>query len=283
MKHIFIAFKDFRESSGKDRWKILGKILACLTGLIFLAVIGIFVYFAKDLPSPGRVTSRFVAESTKIYDRTGNHILYDIHGEEKRTLIPFSEMPDSLKYATITLEDQEFYSHYGLKFSSIIRSALKDVLNRGTAQGGSTITQQFVKNSILTREKTFARKIKEAILSIEMEQKFSKDEILEMYLNEIPYGSNAYGAEAAAQTFFGKHARELSLEEGALLASLPQAPSYYSPYGNHTDALRGRQVFALNQMAKLGYITQEQAEAAKEVEIFSKIKAPSENISAPIL
>jgi len=281
MKHIFIAFKDFRESSGKDRWKILGKILACLTGLIFLAVIGIFVYFAKDLPSPGRVTSRFVAESTKIYDRTGNHILYDIHGEEKRTLIPFSEMPDSLKYATITLEDQEFYSHYGLKFSSIIRSALKDVLNRGTAQGGSTITQQFVKNSILTREKTFARKIKEAILSIEMEQKFSKDEILEMYLNEIPYGSNAYGAEAAAQTFFGKHARELSLEEGALLASLPQAPSYYSPYGNHTDALRGRQVFALNQMAKLGYITQEQAEAAKEVEIFSKIKAPSENISAP--
>ena len=256
-------------------------MILLLVFLGLLSVAGVFLYFAKDLPSPGKVTSRFVAESTKIYDRTGNYILYDIHGEEKRTLIPFEEMPETIRYATIALEDQEFYSHRGLKFSSIIRSVLKDILNRGTAQGGSTITQQFVKNSILTREKTFTRKIKEAILSIEMEQKFSKNEILGMYLNEIPYGSNAYGVEAAAQTFFGKHARELNLEEGALLASLPQAPSYYSPYGNHTDALRGRQVYALNQMAKLGYITQEQADAAREVDIMSQIKAPSENISAP--
>jgi len=281
MKSIFIAFKNFRESSGKARWKALSKIAAYFAGLFFLAIIGVFLYFAKDLPSPGKVTSRFVAESTKIYDRTGNHILYDIHGEEKRTLIPFEEMPETVKYATIALEDQEFYSHHGLKFSSIIRSVLADILHRGTAQGGSTITQQFVKNSILTREKTFTRKIKEAILSIEMEQKFSKNEILGMYLNEIPYGSNAYGIEAAAQTFFGKHARELNLEEGALLASLPQAPSYYSPYGNHTDALRGRQMYALSQMAKLGYITQEQADAAREVDILAQIKAPSENISAP--
>ena len=281
MKHIFIGFKDFKNTSGKERWKALGKILGLFAVFVLLVVGGVFLYFAKDLPSPGKITNRFVAESTKIYDRTGNHILYDIHGEEKRTVIPFSEMTDSVKYATIALEDQDFYAHYGIKFSSIIRSALTDILHRGVAQGGSTITQQFVKNSILTREKTFTRKIKEVILSIEMEQKFSKDEILGMYLNEIPYGSNAYGVEAAAQTFFGKHARELSLEEGALLASLPQAPSYYSPYGNHTDALRGRQVYALNQMARLGYITQEQADAAKDVDIMSEIKAPSENISAP--
>src|SRR3990172_9223841 len=227
MQHVFVAFKDFKNSSGKARWKALGKILAYLTGLVLLVVAGVFAYFAKDLPSPGKITKRFVVESTKIYDRTGNHILYDIHGEEKRTMIPFAEMPEAIRYATIALEDQDFYSHYGIKFTSILRSAITDILHRGTTQGGSTITQQFIKNSILTREKTFSRKIKEVILSIEMEQKFSKDEILGMYLNEIPYGSNAYGVEAAAQTFFGKHSKELSLDESALLAALPQAPTYY--------------------------------------------------------
>lgn len=281
MKHIFVAFKDFRNSSGKARWKALGKILAYFAGLVFLAVVGVFIYFAKDLPSPGKLNSRFVAESTKIYDRTGQHILYDIHGEEKRTIIPFSEMPDSVRYATLTLEDQSFYSHHGIKFTSIIRSAIKDVLHRGTTQGGSTITQQFVKNSILTREKTFTRKIKEVILSIELEQKFSKDEILGMYLNEIPYGSNAYGVEAAAQTFFGKHARELTLDEGALLAALPQAPTYYSPFGSHPEALKARQEYALKQMVSSGYITQEQAEQAIQVDVLGKISPYAENISAP--
>lgn len=260
---------------------MLGKIALYAGGALIIFVIGLFLFFAKDLPSPGNIGNRVVIESTKIYDRTGNHILYDIHGEEKRTRISFQDMPEALKYAAIALEDQDFYAHHGIKFTSIIRAALKDVFNRGTAQGGSTITQQFVKNSILTREKTFTRKIKEVILSLEMETKFSKDEILEMYLNEIPYGSNAYGIEAAAQTFFGKPAKDLTLDESALLASLPQAPSYYSPYGNHTDALRGRQMYALKQLTNLGYITQEQADAAAEANTLSKIKPPSENISAP--
>lgn len=281
MRHIFVSFRDFKSASGRERWRMIGKFTLYLAGAGFLFVTGIFIYFAKDLPSPGKISSRTIVESTKIYDRTGDHILYDIHGEEKRTQIPFQEMNDSVKYATIALEDQNFYSHHGIKFTSILRAAMKDVLHRGVAQGGSTITQQFIKQSILTPERTFSRKIKEVILSLELEQKFSKDEILGMYLNEIPYGSNAYGIEAAAQTFFGKHARELSLDEAALLASLPQAPSYYSPYGNHTDALKERQVYALSQMAKLGYIAQEQAEAAKEIDIFSKIKPPSENIFAP--
>lgn len=281
MPHIFVSFKDFKSASGKERWRIIGKIALYLGVAFFLFVAGVFIYFAKDLPSPGKVSSRFVAESTKIYDRTGNHILYDIHGEEKRTQIPFKEMPDTVKYATIALEDQNFYAHYGIELAAILRAAAKDILGRGATQGGSTITQQFVKQSILTPEKTFSRKIKEAILSFELEQKFSKDEILGMYLNEIPYGSNAYGIEAATQTFFGKHARELTLDEAALLASLPQAPTRYSPNGSHTELLKSRQEYALSQMAKLGYITQEQAEEAKKVDVLAKVKPSTENISAP--
>ena len=133
----------------------------------------------------------------------------------------------------------------------------------------------------MTPEKTLSRKVKEAILSIELSQKFSKDDILGMYLNQIPYGSNAYGIEAAAQTFFGKHAKDLTLDEAALLASLPQAPTYYSPYGNNTTALIARQRYALSQMVKSGYITQQQADDAKAVDVLSKIKPPSENIVAP--
>lgn len=281
MKHIFVAFKNFKNSSGKERWKLIGWIFGIFCSAILLAVAGIFLYFYKDLPSPSSLNKRFVAESTKIYDRTGTHILYDIHGEEKRTMIPFSEMPDSTKYATIILEDQNFYSNHGIEITAIVRAGVADLLHRGATQGASTITQQLIKQTVLTPEKTLSRKIKEAILSIELSQKFSKDDILGMYLNQIPYGSNAYGLEAAAQTFFGLHAKELTLEESALLASLPQAPSYYSPYGNHTDALRGRQAYALNQMAKAGYITQQQADEAKDVDVFSKIKPPAENISAP--
>ncbi|MDD5083844.1 MAG: PBP1A family penicillin-binding protein [Candidatus Moranbacteria bacterium] len=265
----------------RNIWKILWlSFLALAIGsLIFTA--GFFIYFAKDLPSPGKVNSRFIAESTKIYDRTGEHLLYEVHGEEKRTLIPYEEMPEVIRTATITLEDQEFYSHHGIKFTSIVRAVLADVLHRGAKQGGSTITQQFVKNSLLSPEKTLTRKIKEVILSLEMETKFSKDEILAMYLNEIPYGSNAYGIEAASETFFGKHARELGLDESTLLASLPNAPSYYSPYGSHADALKARQEFALQKMANAGYITQEQADEAKQTDVLAKLKPQSEKIQAP--
>jgi 1A family penicillin-binding protein len=262
-------------------WKKLFRLASILAGLGFLSIVGLFLYFAKDLPSPGNVRERVVAESTKIYDRTGTHLLYEVHGEEKRTVIPFSDMPDVVKYATISLEDQDFYRHFGLKPSSIARALFKDIITLDTAQGGSTITQQLVKNALLSNEQTLARKIKEAILSIELETKYSKDEILEMYLNEIPYGSNAYGIEAAAQTFFGKPARELHLDEAALLAALPQATTYYSPYGSHTDALSGRQSYALKQMAELGYITEEQAQAAIDEDTLAKIMPQKNIIAAP--
>jgi len=281
MKHIFVSFKDLKSASRNNRWKFF-RILAVYFFLaLFVFVLGVFIYFSKDLPSPGKMNTRFIAESTKIYDRTGQHILYEIHGEEKRTIIPFDDIPDSVRYATIALEDQDFYSHHGIKLSSIIRAALKDVIGGGVSQGGSTITQQFVKKSLLTDERTFSRKIKEVILSLELETKYSKDEILEMYLNQIPYGSNAYGIEAASQSFFGKNAKDLTLDEAALLAALPQAPTYYSPNGSHPDALKGRQEYALKRMADLGYITREQADGFKEVDVLHKIRPFQENIDAP--
>ncbi|EKD58310.1 MAG: hypothetical protein ACD_56C00150G0009 [uncultured bacterium] len=280
MKPVFIS-KNFRSISAKDRWKLLGKISLYIFGTGFLFVVGLFIYFSKDLPSPTAMNSRNVAESTKIYDRTGEHLLYDVHGEEKRTVIPFEQIPENVKFATISLEDQGFYDHHGVVVSAIIRSALKDVVKGAKAQGGSTITQQLVKQSLLTSEKTLTRKIKELILALEIEQRYEKDEILSMYLNQIPYGSSAYGIEAAAQTFFNKSAKELTLSEATLLASLPNAPTYFSPFGTHTDALLARQKTALNRMAEQGYITAQQAEEAKSTDILAEISPKQNNISAP--
>ena len=280
MRPIFI-FKNLRNTPKRDIWKMVWKGGLYAFGAGVLVVAGTFLYFMKDLPDPNSLNKHDAIQSTKIYDRTGQHLLYEVHGEEKRTLVAFKDIPDTAKFATISLEDQDFYTHHGIKITSIIRAGLKDVISGGKSQGGSTITQQFIKKSLLSDEKTITRKIKEVILALEIEQKFSKDEILGMYLNEIPYGSNAYGIEAAAQTFFNKSARELTLDEAALLASLPQAPSFYSPFGSHTDELKWRQEAALRKMSELGYITKEQADEAKQVDVLAKISPKRENIEAP--
>ncbi len=266
----------------KRRWlRWLLKLAMWLVILVILLSVGVFAYYAKDLPSPGKLNARQVIESTKIYDRTGEHLLYEIHGEEKRTQISLSDMGKTIQAATVSAEDQDFYNHHGVQFKAIARAALYDVMGRSASQGGSTITQQLIKNSVLTPEKTFTRKVKEVILSVELEQKFSKDQILEMYLNEIPYGSNAYGIQAAAQTFFGKDAKDLGLAESALLSSLPKAPTFYSPYGDHLEDLKARQEYVLDQMAKLGYVTQDQAKSAKDFDVLAEIKPFQERIDAP--
>jgi len=257
------------------------KITGILMLIFFLVIAGVFIYYMKDLPDPSKINKRMVNESTKIYDRTGQHLLYEIHGEEKRTLISIDQVPDVVKYATIALEDQGFYKHHGFDFRGIMRAVILDVLNREIVGGGSTITQQFVKNSILTSEKRISRKIKELVLALEIEQKFTKEEIMQMYLNEIPYGANAYGIEAASQTFFGKHASELTLAQATLLASLPNAPTFYSPFGSNTDRLLVRWKSALNKMANLGYITLKQAKQASEEDILSQIQLVKDNIKAP--
>ena len=243
--------------------------------IIFISIL--FIYFAKDLPNPQKISQQKPIESTKIYDRTGKIILYDIHSEEKRTIVNFDQISDNLKNATLTAEDANFYYHFGIDFKGFIRAILENL--KGHKVGGSTITQQYIKNSFLTPEKTFTRKIKELILSLEMEIIYSKNEIFNFYLNQVPYGSNAYGIEAASQTFFNKSAKDLTLSESALLAVLPQAPTYYSPFGSHPEELKNKQEYILDRMILLNYINKEQSEQAKQEKLnFNKtsnsIKAP---------
>lgn len=251
-------------------WLIMG-------GAIF--AMAAFFYFAKGLPSTDKINERQVTQSTKIYDRTGKILLYDIHGEEKRTIISLDEMSQFVKDATIATEDANFYNHFGLDFKGIARALWGVITNNRGAGGGSTITQQFIKKSFFTDERSYLRKIKEWILAIELERRYSKDEILTLYLNQVPYGSNAYGVEAAAQTFFNKQAKDLTLAESALLAALPQAPSRLSPYGSHPEELKARQEYVLNQMIKNDYIAQEEADAAKKEEL--KFSEVAHSIKAP--
>ncbi len=246
-------------------------------GLVFLAIA--FLYYAGQIPDPSAIAARKVNESTKIYDRTENTLLYDVHGEEKRTIIPWEQMPDTIKNATLAAEDSEFYSHKGIDFKGILRAFYTDITHFSASQGGSTITQQLIKKTLLGDEKTIARKIKEAVLSVQVERKFTKNQIFWMYLNQIPYGSNAYGIEAASQTFFDKQAKDLDIAEAALLASLPKAPTYYSPYGNHVSELTARKNYILERMKNLGMITPNQYESAKKEAL--RMKAPKDSMLAP--
>jgi 1A family penicillin-binding protein len=248
-----------------------------LLGLLFAGVVAFFV-LGSNLPDPNKLMERQIAQSTKIYDRTGKIVLYEVHGDEKRTLVPLSEIPMNVRNATLAIEDKDFYKHGAFSLWAIFRTAITNILYHRSA-GGSTLTQQFIKNSVLTNEKTITRKIKELILSYRLEQKFSKDEILQLYLNEIPYGSTAYGVEAAAQKYFGKNIKDVNLAEATILAALPQAPSRYSPYGPNKDLLIGRQQYILDQMVVQGYISQDEAEAAKKTEL--AFKKPTEQMLAP--
>lgn len=247
--------------------------LWCVT----LGVIGVslFIIYAKNgLPDPNSIISRQVKESTKIYDRTGKTILYDIYGEERRTVVSWDAISETMKKATLAAEDSGFYEHPGFDLKGIVRSIVRDIQSGSSAQGGSTITQQLVGNALVGRQKGgftgIKRKVQELILAVEVEQRFSKDEIFGMYLNQVPYGSNAYGVEAAARTFFGVPASDLTLGQAAVLASLPQRPSYLSPYGTHLADLTGRKEYVLNRMVQLGYINSEQYEQAKQEQITFK-------------
>lgn len=246
------------------------------------AGLGVFVlasYFVQDLPSPEQISTHRAAQSTKIFDRTGTTLLYEVFGEEKRTIIPLPQIPEYIKQATVASEDDRFYENPGFSWRSIIRAFLTDLLHGEFAQGGSTITQQLAKNAFLSPEKTITRKVKELILAIRLERQYPKEEILGMYLNEIPYGSNTYGIEAAARTYFEKSAKDLTLAESALLVAVAKAPSYYSPYGVHTDELAKRKDGVLDRMAELGMITEKERDAAKKQKInlaerVTSIKAP---------
>lgn len=243
-----------------------------IVGAGVLAVAAMFLYFAKDLPSPSKINARIGSQNTIFYDRTGQTKIYEVHGDKNRTVIDFNKMPDNLKNATIAIEDKNFYHEGAFSSIGLLRAVVVDLTHRGAYQGGSTITQQYVKNALLDpTDHSFTRKIKELILSLEIEQLYKKDDILKLYLNEIPYGSQAYGVEAACRTYFPGDkqgdgdmcAPHLTLAQSATLAGLANLPTYYSPYGEHTPALVERQHLVLNQMVTQHLINQPDADAAK--------------------
>lgn len=258
--------------------KKLGVFLVVLVGLLFFAGLGYAAWISRDLPNPNQLLEREIAQSTKIYDRSGEHVLYEISGDEKRTLVSLEDIPDHVEQATIAIEDKNFYKHGGFSFFALARTAVTNVIFKKNA-GGSTLTQQFIKNAVLTPEKTYTRKIKELIMAYRLERKFNKDDILQMYLNEIPYGSNAYGVEAASQKYFAKSVKDVNLAEAAILAAIVQVPTRYSPYGPNKDILLARKDYVLQLMSEQGYISPEERDAAQQQEIV--FSGQETNITAP--
>jgi len=239
----------------------------------------LFFYFVKSFPRPEIFNERQLAQSTKIYDRTGQVLLYEIYGEEKRTWISLDFIPDHLKKAVIAAEDASFYSHFGIDLKGILRAVIADLKLGRPAFGGSTIPQQLIRSTFLSPDKTAERKIREVVLALELDRRYSKNQILEWYLNQVPFGQNAYGVEAASQTYFNKSVSEISLAESAVLSALIQAPSRLSPYGENKDQLLERKDYILNRMANEAFVDKETAQKTQEEEIVFmekpvRIKAP---------
>lgn len=246
---------------------ILGISLCLLvlgSGLIWFATL--------KIPDLSSFDKRILGQSTKIYDRTGEVLLYDLGKNVRRTVVSLDEISDYIKKASVAIEDAEFYNHNGFRLKSFLRAVMVNLVDREYSQGGSTITQQVVKNSLLTKDKTITRKLKEIFLALKLEKILDKDEILNLYLNEAPYGGTIYGIEEATESFFGKNAKDVTLAEAAYVAALPQAPSYYSPYGNHKDALDKRKDLVLDKMLENKLITKEEHDSAqKEIVNFKEI------------
>jgi len=275
-KVIFTSiFKLNITQSGKFK-KILGWSLLTVFVFGFLSITIITAWANKNLPSPDQLIKRDIAESTKIYDRTGKHLLYEIFANKNRTLVELKDIPEQLKNGVIATEDDRFYKHYGVRPLSIVRAVFNSVVYGERIEGTSTLTQQLVKNAVLTRERSYVRKIKEAILSLKLEQQYSKEQILKIYFNEIPYGSTNYGVAAAAQNYFGKDVKDLNLEESATLAGLPKAPTTYL---NNPKLLKERRNFVLYRMKQEGYISKEKMEKTQQKPL--SLSQEYENIKAP--
>ena len=239
----------------------IAKLGLIVVALGFIGGTGLALWVSRDLPDPNKLADRQVEQSTKIFDRTGQHLLYEIYQNQKRTVVELDQVAKFAVQATVAIEDKTFYEHSGVKITSIIRAAFNNFIGRRSGGGGaSTLTQQLIKNTIIGNERSIFRKIKEAILALQLEKKYSKDEIIKLYLNEIPYGSTNYGIEAAAQSYFHKSAKDLNLPESATLAALIQAPSRYL---NDVNALRNRRDLVLRLMNEQKYITDIQKQEAQ--------------------
>ncbi|MBU0619202.1 PBP1A family penicillin-binding protein [Patescibacteria group bacterium] len=273
------SFKSLQLPRLSIRFTWSGKLKKRLLVLLLLVTLtaGFYFYVLDGLPNPKTLVTQEQILTTKIYDRHGQ-LLYRIYHDENRTLVQLSELPAYFIQATLAAEDADFYQHNGFSLKGIFRS-LKNLLLKQSVQGGSTITQQLVKNALLSSEQTMQRKLKELVLSIMTEYYFNKDEILQMYFNEIPYGGMAYGAEEAAQTYFGKSITQINLSEAALLAGLPAAPTIFSPSGAHPELTKDRQRFVLNRMVEENYLDQATAKQAEKttlefVPLKNQIQAP---------
>ncbi|MEA3293032.1 MAG: PBP1A family penicillin-binding protein [Patescibacteria group bacterium] len=256
------------------------KIICFFVFISILSVFSLFIYYTKDFPRPEKFTEKPFVLPTKIYDRTGEILLYEVYGEEKREIVPLEKIPESLKMAVIATEDANFYRHIGLDFKGILRAIISDLKLGRPAEGASTISQQLIRSTFLTRKKTLERKIREIVLTLEIERRYSKDQILEFYLNQIPFGGNAYGVEEASQIYFKKSVSDISIPESVILAALIRGPSYYSPYKEKSKKrLLNRKNYVLSQMVKRGYITAKNAKEEQEKKIVFaekkiEIKAP---------
>lgn len=254
-------------------------LLIATVGIFFAG--GILLWAATlRLPDFDVFEERKIEQSTKFFDRTGEILLFDLHENVQRTVVPFDQISRHAKNATVAIEDAEFYQHNGIRITSFLRAVLVNLISGQFSQGGSTITQQVIKNALLTQEKTVTRKIKEWALALKLERSFSKEEILALYLNEAPYGGTIYGIQEASRTFFNKEAADLSLAESAYLAALPQSPTYYSPYGSHVSELEDRKNLVLRKMLEYEFITEEELRDAQEEQVVFELR-PDTRLKAP--
>lgn len=255
-------------------------ISAVLAGVL-VGGVALYILYRQVTPDISFLRAENIAQTSRIYDRTGQHALYELYGEENRTIVGRDGISDALRKATVAAEDERFYLHSGVDPIAILRSIKANFENGSTAEGGSTITMQLARNVFFSREKTYERKISEALTAWKLEHAMGKEDILQWYLNIVPYGSNAYGAEAAAQTYFGKHASDLSLDEAALLASIPKATTYYSPYGTHATDLQNRQRAILKKMKELGMVSDAEVRVALAEDTMKKVLPFRHAIDAP--
>ena len=272
-----------KHTNSKRKKIILWIQMMFIFGLILsIFIVSGFLIWAATIQIPDFTLfeTRKVSQSTKIYDHTGTILLYDVHKDIKRTIVPFEQISPYIKNASVAIEDEQFYQHIGIKPTSILRAVWVNLRSGEYSQGGSTITQQVIKNALLSQEKTITRKIKEWLLAIKLERVMTKEQILTLYLNDNPYGGNIYGVEEASMTYFGKHASELSLAESAYLAAIPQAPTRYSPYGSNIDKLESRKNLVLKKMLDIKMITQEEY-ASSSVQVVKFLPQQVGGIRAP--
>jgi len=271
---IFISIPKFvvHHIPLKIRYFIFGFSICLIVIIINQAYI-----FIKELPSPREIGKSNYSLSTHLFDRKGK-LLYEIYREQNRTPVKLDQLPVFITQATIAIEDKDFYRHKGIAVTGGIFRAAKEIIINNSLQGGSTITQQLVKTALLSPERTIKRKIKEILLALWAEKIYSKNQILEMYLNQVPYGGAAHGIEEAAKVYFGVHARDLTLEQAALLAGLPQAPSLYSPYVNPALAQKRRNE-VLRSMESQGFISRQASSKSQNTKL--EVLSPRTNIKAP--